>query len=152
METQFDRERMLLGDEALEILSASHVAVFGVGGVGSFAAEALARAGVGAITLVDHDEVSLTNLNRQAEAATAVAGVPTGFRYVIFHSQTTSLCETCLVPVPAKVIIEDECVFCPLHHACFVVEVGDTATLKSTISRLRGIDAVFDAYRVTPTG
>ena len=54
-ETQFDRERMLLGDEAMQVLAASHVAVFGVGGVGSFAAEALARAGVGAITLIDHD-------------------------------------------------------------------------------------------------
>ena len=63
-ETQFDRERMLLGDEAMQVLAASHVAVFGVGGVGSFAAEALARAGVGAITLVDHDTVSLTNLNK----------------------------------------------------------------------------------------
>ena len=49
----------------MQVLAASHVAVFGVGGVGSFAAEALARAGVGAITLVDHDTVSLTNLNRQ---------------------------------------------------------------------------------------
>lgn len=74
METQFDRERMLLGDEALEVLSASHVAVFGVGGVGSFAAEALARAGVGAITLVDHDEVSLTNLNRQLIALHSTIG------------------------------------------------------------------------------
>lgn len=74
METQFDRERILLGDEALEILSASHVAVFGVGGVGSFAAEALARAGVGAITLVDHDEVSLTNLNRQLIALHSTIG------------------------------------------------------------------------------
>ena len=57
-ETQFDRERMLLGDEAIGILANSHVAVFGVGGVGSFAAEALVRAGVGAITLVDHDTVN----------------------------------------------------------------------------------------------
>ena len=64
-ETQFDRERMLLGDAGLQRLAASHVAVFGVGGVGSFTAEALARAGVGAITLIDHDTVSLTNLNRQ---------------------------------------------------------------------------------------
>ena len=56
-ETQFDRERMLLGDEAIDLLKECHVAIFGVGGVGSFAAEALARAGVGAITLVDHDTV-----------------------------------------------------------------------------------------------
>ena len=73
-ETQFDRERMLLGDEALTILKECHVAVFGVGGVGSFAAEALARAGVGAITLVDHDTVSLTNLNRQLVALHSTIG------------------------------------------------------------------------------
>ena len=74
-ETQFDRERMLLGDEAMQVLAASHVAVFGVGGVGSFAAEALARAGVGAITLVDHDTVSLTNLNRQLIALHSTLGM-----------------------------------------------------------------------------
>ena len=75
METQFDRERMLLGDTALEILSRSHVAVFGVGGVGSFTAESLARAGVGSITLVDHDTVSLTNLNRQLIALHSTLGM-----------------------------------------------------------------------------
>ena len=74
-ETQFDRERMLLGDEAMQVLAASHVAVFGVGGVGSFTAEALARAGVGAITLVDHDTVSLTNLNRQLVALHSTIGM-----------------------------------------------------------------------------
>lgn len=74
-ETQFDRERMLLGDEAMQVLAASHVAVFGVGGVGSFAAEALARAGVGAITLIDHDAVSLTNLNRQLVALHSTLGM-----------------------------------------------------------------------------
>lgn len=74
-ETQFDRERMLLGDEAMQVLAASHVAVFGVGGVGSFTAEALARAGVGAITLIDHDTVSLTNLNRQLVALHSTIGM-----------------------------------------------------------------------------
>ena len=76
METQFDRERMLLGGAAIDILAASHVAVFGVGGVGSFTAEALARAGVGAITLIDHDAISLTNLNRQLIALHSNLGQP----------------------------------------------------------------------------
>ena len=74
-DTQFDRERMLLGDEAIDLLKECHVAIFGVGGVGSFAAEALARAGVGAITLVDHDTVSLTNLNRQLVALRSTLGM-----------------------------------------------------------------------------
>ena len=76
METQFDRSRMLLGQDAPQVLSRCHVAVFGVGGVGSFTAEALARAGVGAITLVDHDTVSLTNLNRQLVALHSTIGKP----------------------------------------------------------------------------
>ena len=75
-ETQFDRERMLLGDEAIDLLKECHVAIFGVGGVGSFAAEALARAGVGAIDVFDDDVVSLTNINRQAVAMSSTLGQP----------------------------------------------------------------------------
>ena len=62
---QFIRMRMLLGREAMERLAASRVAVFGIGGVGGYVVEALARSGVGALDLVDHDTVSLSNLNRQ---------------------------------------------------------------------------------------
>ena len=61
---QFLRTEMLLGSPAMERLRQSHVAVFGIGGVGSWCAEALARAGIGQLTLVDHDQVGLTNLNR----------------------------------------------------------------------------------------
>lgn len=74
MNEQFLRIEMLLGDAALEKLSASHVAVFGIGGVGSWCVEALARSGVGMLTLIDHDEVGLTNLNRQAEALHSTLG------------------------------------------------------------------------------
>ena len=59
------RTEALIGSRALAILQESTVAVFGLGGVGSWCAEALARSGVGALTLIDHDEVGLTNLNRQ---------------------------------------------------------------------------------------
>ena len=65
MNDPFSRTRMLLGEEAVEKLARSRVAVFGLGGVGGMAAEALARAGVGALDLIDHDRVSVTNLNRQ---------------------------------------------------------------------------------------
>lgn len=74
MEEQFIRTEMLLGPAAMERLSAAHVAVFGLGGVGSWCAEALARSGVGALTLVDHDEIGPTNLNRQAEALHSTLG------------------------------------------------------------------------------
>ncbi|MBP5216562.1 MAG: ThiF family adenylyltransferase [Bacilli bacterium] len=61
----FERSRMLLGEEALQRLANSHVVVFGVGGVGGTAAEALLRSGVGKLTLVDFDKVDPSNLNRQ---------------------------------------------------------------------------------------
>lgn len=74
MNEQFCREIMLIGEDGLARLQNAHVAVFGIGGVGSFTAEALARAGVGALTLVDHDTVALSNLNRQLIALHSTVG------------------------------------------------------------------------------
>ena len=73
-EELFSREIMLVGREAVERLSRRRVAVFGLGGVGGHAAEALARAGVGEIDLVDADRVSLSNLNRQLIATLETVG------------------------------------------------------------------------------
>ena len=64
MDDQFLRTQMLLGDEGMQRLRRSHVAVFGLGGVGSYAVEALVRSGVGELTLIDDDTVAPTNLNR----------------------------------------------------------------------------------------
>lgn len=72
--TIFSRAELLLGEEALEKLRSARVALFGIGGVGSFAAEALARGGVGHITLVDGDTVSITNINRQLIALHSTVG------------------------------------------------------------------------------
>ena len=74
MDNQFLRNEMLWGTEAQEKLSASHVILFGLGGVGSYAAECLARSGVGELTIVDNDTVGLTNLNRQLEALHSTLG------------------------------------------------------------------------------
>ena len=65
MLNEFSRTELLLGGNAMEKLKNARVAVFGVGGVGGYVAEALARSGVGAIDLIDSDTVSLTNINRQ---------------------------------------------------------------------------------------
>ena len=70
----FLRTEMILGPAALDKLRRSHVAVFGLGGVGSYAAECLARSGVGALTLVDQDTVSVTNINRQLCALHSTVG------------------------------------------------------------------------------
>ena len=76
MDEQFIRTRMLLGDKGMERLRTAHVAVFGLGGVGGQAAETLARSGVGQLTLVDKDVVSLSNLNRQVFALRSTVGMP----------------------------------------------------------------------------
>ncbi|MBQ5682764.1 MAG: tRNA threonylcarbamoyladenosine dehydratase [Peptococcaceae bacterium] len=72
----YDRTRMLVGDAGMEKLQNAHVFIAGIGGVGSFTAEALARAGVGTLTLLDNDTVDITNLNRQIHATQKTVGRP----------------------------------------------------------------------------
>ncbi|MBE6112697.1 MAG: tRNA threonylcarbamoyladenosine dehydratase [Peptococcaceae bacterium] len=72
----YDRTRMLIGDEGIAKLQNSHILIAGIGGVGSFTAEALARAGVGTLTLIDSDTVDVTNLNRQIHATQKTVGLP----------------------------------------------------------------------------
>ncbi len=76
MLNEFSRTELLIGKEALQKLAASRVAVFGVGGVGSFAVEGLVRSGVGKLVLVDDDCVCLTNINRQLHATQKNIGKP----------------------------------------------------------------------------
>lgn len=76
MLSQFSRNELLLGAESSAILAGKTVAIFGIGGVGSFVAEALARGGVGRFVLVDDDKVCLTNINRQSIALHSTIGRP----------------------------------------------------------------------------
>lgn len=72
---QFLRTQLLIGETGIDTLQKAHVIVFGVGGVGSFAVEALARAGVGKLTIVDFDVVDITNINRQLIALHSTVGM-----------------------------------------------------------------------------
>ena len=74
MLNQFSRTELLFGKEAMEKLSKSRVAVFGIGGVGGYAVEALARSGVGTLDLIDDDKICLTNINRQIYAVHSTIG------------------------------------------------------------------------------
>lgn len=76
MDEAFSRTALVLGDSAMEKLARSHVAVLGLGGVGGYAVEALARSGVGELTLIDQDQVGVTNLNRQLLATVDTLGLP----------------------------------------------------------------------------
>ncbi|MEG0495158.1 MAG: tRNA threonylcarbamoyladenosine dehydratase [Eubacterium sp.] len=74
MASQFDRTALLIGEEGIHRLKKARVILFGVGGVGSYVAEALVRSGIGALTLVDKDVVELTNINRQLIALHSTVG------------------------------------------------------------------------------
>lgn len=76
MDSRFSRTQRIFGADGMERLKTSHVAVFGVGGVGSYIAEGLTRCGVGHITLIDSDDVDITNLNRQIQALSDTVGMP----------------------------------------------------------------------------
>src|SRR6266850_847489 len=73
---RFDRTARLLGDDGVARLAGATVTIFGLGGVGSFAAEALARSGVGRLILVDYDRICVTNVNRQLHAMKGTLGKP----------------------------------------------------------------------------
>ena len=75
MNQRFIRTEMMLGTDAMERLRGCHVAVFGLGGVGSYAVEALCRSGVGELTLIDQDTLSVSNINRQLFALTSTVGL-----------------------------------------------------------------------------
>ena len=76
MDDRFSRSALIFGEEAIERLSECHVAIFGVGGVGGYVAEALARTGIGEFTLIDGDAVAITNINRQIIATEETLGQP----------------------------------------------------------------------------
>ena len=74
MDERFSRTGLLIGEENLEKLRNAHIAVFGIGGVGGYAVEALARSGIGTLDLIDRDVISISNINRQIIALTSTLG------------------------------------------------------------------------------
>lgn len=130
MKESFERSAMLLGTGQVESLADKRVAIFGVGGVGGYVAEALARTGIGAFDLVDHDTVSVTNINRQIIATTDTVG----------KNKAEVMRERILSINPeAKVFVHD-CFFLPENADgfCFeeydyVVDAVDTVTAKLEI-------------------
>ena len=101
----FLRTEMLLGSQAMDRLSRAHVAVFGLGGVGGYAVEALARSGIGRLTLVDHDDIGETNLNRQIGALRSTLGMP---KAEVMANRVRDINPDCLVrPMVARYCAEE---------------------------------------------
>ena len=124
---QFQRTQMLIGKEAIEILKASSVAIFGIGGVGSYVAEALARAGIGSITIVDNDTVSVTNLNRQLCALKSTVGKP---KVEVIKERILDINPLCKVNAVQKFILPENSAEFNLEQYDYIADAIDTVSAK----------------------
>ena len=115
MDGRFSRTERIFGADGMERLKNAHVAVFGVGGVGSYIAEGLARSGVGHIDLIDSDDVDITNLNRQIEALTDTVGRP---KAAVMKERILQINPECDVTV---------------HECFFLPENSDSLDRKSVV-------------------
>lgn len=127
MLNEFSRTELLLGGTAMEKLHATRVAIFGIGGVGGYVAEALARSGISHLDLIDKDEVSLTNLNRQIIALHSTIG----------RAKVEIMKERILDINPAAEVQTFQCFYLPENQAQFdftrydyIVDAVDTVTAK----------------------
>ena len=130
METQFSRTELLLGKENMEKLAAARVCIFGIGGVGGYVAEALARSGVGHLELVDNDVVALSNLNRQIIATHKTLGQ---FKVDVMKERILSI-------NPDAEVVTHKCFYLPETQAQFdftkydyVVDAIDTVAGKISL-------------------
>lgn len=126
-DVRFSRTELLLGEPALNKLAQARVAVFGIGGVGGFCAEALARSGVGAIDLVDHDQVSPTNVNRQIVALSSTIGKG---KAAVMAERIADINPACKVTVHECFFLPDTAGQIDLAQFDYVVDAVDTVTAK----------------------
>ncbi len=138
MQEQFSRTQLIIGTPAMDKLEQSRVAVFGIGGVGGYAAEALARSGIGSIDIIDHDKVCLSNINRQIIATTKTVGQ---YKVDVMEQRIKDINPNCKVKshkcfyLPAT---KDEFDFAEYDY---IVDAVDTVTAKLqliTEAKLKG--------------
>lgn len=124
------RTEMLLGENSVRALSEKHVVVFGIGGVGSFCAEALARAGVGTLTLVDDDTVSISNLNRQLIALQSTLGQ---FKAEVMAKRILDIDPNChVIAVNKRYEPEDRAAFFA-EKADYIADCIDSVSCKTDL-------------------
>lgn len=127
MSDQFQRTELLLGPDAMRRLSGARVAVFGVGGVGGYVTEALARSGVGALDLIDSDTVSLTNLNRQILAMHSTLGK---YKVDVAEARIRDINPECAVRTYKTFYMPDTAGQFDFSQYDYVVDAIDTVTGK----------------------
>ena len=127
---RFERTELLIGKEGLEKLNKTHIIVFGVGGVGGYVVESLVRSGVGKITVIDNDTVSLTNLNRQIIATENVIGKN---KVDVIKERILSINPNCIVNTYNLFIDDKNIDEISFDTVDYVVDAVDTITAKIAI-------------------
>lgn len=126
-ESAFTRTELLLGKEATGRLARSRVAIFGVGGVGGYAIEALARSGVGALDLIDHDKVVISNINRQIIATHKTIG---RYKVDVMRERIADINPACAVTVYPRFYLPENGQEFDFGKYDYVVDAVDTVTAK----------------------
>ena len=132
MDDRFSRTRMLIGDEAMDRLAHARSSVFGVGGVGGAACEALARAGIGAIDVVDDDTVGISNLNRQIVATEDTIGRP---KALAMRDRIHSINPACRVTCHQCFYLPETADQFDFARYDYVIDCIDTVTAKLQLIR-----------------
>lgn len=127
MSNQFARTELLLGKNAMEKLEKSRVAVFGIGGVGGYVCEALARSGVGHIDLIDHDRISMTNINRQIIATHSTIGK---YKVEVMKERILEINPAADVRIYKCFFLPENADEFPFAEYDYIVDAVDTVTAK----------------------
>ncbi len=142
MEERFSRTELLLGSFAMEKLARSRVAIFGVGGVGGYAVEALARSGVGKLTLIDNDKVNLSNINRQIIATDKTIGQ---YKVDALKERILSINPDCEVKTYKTFFLPETADIFDFTEYDYVIDAIDTITGKLEIikcSKAAGVPVI----------
>ncbi len=132
MQSQFSRTEILLGEAAMNRLRSARVAVFGIGGVGGYAVEALARSGIGTIDVFDHDTVSLTNINRQILATHDTIGM---LKVDAAKARIHSINPNCTVHAHPVFYLPDTAADFDFSRYDYIVDAIDTVTGKLMLAQ-----------------
>ncbi len=142
MEYEFSRAERLLGERAIRRLKDSHVMVFGIGGVGSHCIEALARGGVGRLTLIDSDRVSISNINRQSIACHSTIG---RYKTRVMRERLLDINPELQVRVSEEFVLPENAAGFFEERPDFVIDAIDTVSAKLALAKLaerRGIPII----------
>ncbi len=154
MSDQFQRIKLGITDEQFDKLQNSTVAVIGIGGVGSYSAESLARTGIGKLILVDKDVVDITNINRQIHALHSTIGMR---KTEVMKNRINDINPNCEVTVMDMFLNEETYPDLFAHNIDFLIDASDTITFKITLIRecinknIKFISSMGTANKLDPT-